>query len=708
MKKLFILALAMLATATCKAYQHPCLLFTSSEVSEMNAGKASAPIFAQSLDEIIAAAEQSLKSEISVPVPCDGGGGPVHEQHKANYYEMFRDGIAYRFTGDMRFARRVAAMLDKYADMYPTLGYHPVELSPVRGRLFWQTLNESVWLVNTSMAYDCVRDALTDKQREKIESRLLVPMADFIMKGNEANINTFNKMHNHATWATAAVGMMGLATDRDDYVNYALYGQDLTGQHGGFLQQIDWLFSPDGYYTEGAYYERYALSPFVIFAQCLQHTRPELDIFNRRGAILEKALDVLYQMSYDGEFFHINDSLEKGLSAQEIVYAADILYGANPNNESLPYIVKNYQRRVVPCYGGYKVAQAVAAGAGENPTFRSVILRDGKDGDEGALGIIRTSNNMAVVLKATSHGLSHGHYDKLSMQLFDNDREIFIDYGAARFVNLEAKYKGHYTHENDSFCKQSISHNTVTADCTSHFGGKYKLSSAHHADIVDSGSGEKMSLQYMTGLDTCAYAKQGIKMQRTLCTVELPDLDYPVVLDIFDLRASADHQYDLPYWFRGHLVSTNYERTAALSEMHTLGSSNGYQHIWVEAEGATPTDKAAKMTFFNGNRMYSITTASTTPLQAVMLRAGANDPDFNLRHEQAYMLRAAKAKDCVIANVIEPHGQYDVVAETAAGTVSSIDDVTVSDNAGKIVVTISYKGHRATFDLDKKQLTYKK
>jgi hypothetical protein len=72
------------------------------------------------------------------------------------------------------------------------------------------------------------------------------------------------------------------------------------------------------------------------------------------------------------------------------------------------------------------------------------------------------------------------------------------------------------------------------------------------------------------------------------------------------------------------------------------------------------------------------------------------------------MLRAAKAKDCVIANVIEPHGQYDVVAETAAGTVSSIDDVTVSDNAGKIVVTISYKGHRATFDLDKKQLTYKK
>jgi hypothetical protein len=706
-RKFIILAIALLATVTVKAYEHPGLLFTAEEVKLMNVGKTSAPLFAQSLDNIILSAEQSLTTEISVPVPCDGGGGPVHEQHKSNYYEMFHLGIAYCFTGDVRYARRVGEMLDKYADLYPTIGYHPVVLSPVRGRLFWQTLNESVWLVHTSMAYDCVRDALNQKHRDKIEKQLLMPMADFIMKGNDANVNTFNKMHNHATWATAAVGMMGLATDRDEYVNAALYGSDLTGEHGGFLQQIDYLFSPDGYYTEGAYYERYALSPFVIFAQCLKHTRPDLDIFKRRDSILEKALDVLYQMSYNGEFFHINDSLEKGLSAQEIVYAADILYGANPGNESLPYIVKNYQNRVVPCYGGYLVAKAVAEGAGENPMFRSTVLHDGKNGDEGGVGIIRTSNNMAIVLKATAHGLSHGHYDKLSMSLYDNAKEIFIDYGAARFVNLEAKYKGHYTHENDSFCKQSISHNTVTVDETTHFEGKYKISSAHHSDISEIGAAEEFNVQHMTGLDTCAYAKKGVKMERTMCSVELPGLDYPVVLDIFCLSASGSHQYDLPYWFRGHLVSTNFDRVAALNEMHTLGNANGYQHIWVEAEGNAPTDKATKMTFFNGNRMYTLTTSATSAMQAKLVRAGANDPDFNLRHEQGYMLRVPSATNCIIATVIEPHGQYDLVDETAAGTVSRIDDVEVLNEDGNVVVTISYQGHHASFNLDNKKLTYK-
>lgn len=248
MRKLIICIFMVLGGYLFSFAQHPSLLFTQEEVNEMRAGKGTVPAFDKSLSEVLAAADAAVNSPVSVPVPVDGGGGVVHEQHKSNYYAMFHCGVAYQLTGDKKYAAYVGDMLEAYAKLYPTLGFHPLQLSPVPGRLFWQTLNESVWLVHTAVAYDCIYNTLSSKQRATIEKNLFVPMADFIMDGmgdNHANNKTFNKMHNHATWATAAVGMIGFAMNREDYVKKALYGSDGTGKRGGFIRQMDYLFSPD-------------------------------------------------------------------------------------------------------------------------------------------------------------------------------------------------------------------------------------------------------------------------------------------------------------------------------------------------------------------------------------------------------------------------------------------------------------------------------
>lgn len=698
LKKYLACACAVIAISASGAKsQHPCLLFNTEELSEMKAGMKEAPLFDKSISKIIESAENALTSEISVPVPCDGGGGPVHEQHKANYYELMNQGVAYRFTGDKRYAERAARMFEEYAKLYPTLGYHQLGLSPVPGRLFWQTLNESVWLVHASVAYDCIRDYLSASRRTNIEKNLLFPMAEFIMTGtddNRANLKTFNKMHNHGTWATAAVGMAGMATDRKDLVDKALYGTDLSGKNGGFLQQMDWLFSPDGYFTEGAYYQRYALWPFVIFAQCINHTRSELKVFERRDHILSKAFDALFQLSYEGEFMHINDAMEKGLCAQEIVYAANILYGVEPDNTTLPYIARLYHDDCIPCAGGYRLARAIAEKPAESTPFRSTILRDGRDGKDGGFGIIRDTadgRNTALTMKATSHGLSHGHYDKLTMALYDNGKEIFLDYGASRFINLEAKNSGHYTKENDTFCKQSIAHNTLVADGTSHFGGIYKVSSKHHSDFTDFKSDPSGKFQAMTAEEKNAYADKGIAMERTLMHASLPGMSYPVILDLMRVKATGEHQYDLPFWYRGHMVSTNTRQTRSLTEMRPLGDSHGYQHIWVDADCQPEDGTPMQFTFFNGNRMYSVTSNATAPMTGKLMHLGANDPNFNLREEKGWLVRVPKAADCTIASLIEPHGEYDVIRETASGTKSSVSDVRiVSDTPDHTAVKIEY------------------
>jgi hypothetical protein len=50
------------------------------------------------------------------------------------------------------------------------------------------------------------------------------------------------------------------------------------------------LFSPDGYYAEGPYYQRYALSPFLLLAQSIQRHDPSRKILDYRDGVLRKAV----------------------------------------------------------------------------------------------------------------------------------------------------------------------------------------------------------------------------------------------------------------------------------------------------------------------------------------------------------------------------------------------------------------------------------
>ena len=707
MRKFFIAFCLMTGLILTAKAQHPRLIVNQNEVNTIRQVKGQVAAFDKILAKLISDADKALAMPISVPVPCDGGGGAVHEQHKTNYYAMFHCGLAYQYTGEKKYAKYVTDMLMEYARLYPTWGLHPMTLSGLRGRLFWQTLNESVWLMHTSMAYDCIYETLTKKQRDFIEKNLLFNMADFIMNGygeQRKNHEMFNRMHNHATWATAAVGMTGFTTGNEALVKAALYGSDGTGKTGGFLRQMDELFSPDGYYAEGAYYERYAIWPFVIFAQCIEHNRPDLKIFEYRGRILEKAINALIQLTYEGEFFHFNDALEKGLSSQELTYAVNILYHAFPQQKSLLTVAEKYQSGFLPIIGGYELARDIANGEALPIDYQSHVFLDGRDGDQGAVGVIRSRDkhlNSALTLKATSHGMEHGHFDKLTMAYYDNGSEILCDYGAARFLNIEAKYSGHYTKENKSFAKQTIAHNTLVVDGKSNYDGKIKVANEHHADIIYNGI-NRQDMQMLVAADKDAYP--GVRMERSLAYITLPFADYPLIVDILRARSEEVHQYDYPMWYNGHMVSTNFPYTKSLSTMEALGKSNGYQHIWVEAFGKNQEKNMSQFTFFKGSRFYTVSTATNVDSEMRMLRLGANDPDFNLRPATAYMIRQPQAANHTFATLIETHGQYDVVRETSSNLKSECNGVRIiNDDESSTVVEIIYKDKTIIFTLDNKE-----
>lgn len=641
-----------------------------------------APLFAAEMERAKAGVEASIRAGIHVPVPKDPGGGATHEQHKRNYRTIFEGGQLYRLTGDVRYRDHVRDLLLAYADLYPKLGPHPAAANQVPGRLFWQSLNDSVFLVNAAQGYGAIRDALSPADRARIDDNVIRPMARFLSDGSPEVIN---RIHNHATWAAAGVGLSGYLLGDRDLVDKALLGLDKSGK-AGFLRQLDLLFSPDGYYAEGPYYQRYALQPFVVFAAAIAANDPDRKIFEYRDGIVLKAIRTAIDVTHDGYFLPLNDAMpDKSLRTEELYHAVAIAYAATKDPAFLS--IADWQGRTVLTPAGQAMAADLATDKAKPWRFASRLLGDGPDGKQGALVLLRTKPDPTgplLVAKNSVQGMGHGHFDRLGWLYYDETGAVVTDYGAARFLNVEAKRGGRYLPENDSWASATIAHNTLVVDEQSHFADNWK-------------TGEKYPTQQLaTALDgptrysiaEIGTAYKDVHLRRALLLLDVPGLANPLTLDLLRASSGTRHRYDLPLHFAGHIIDSDIAFTRNLAERPVLGKANGYQHLWVDSEG-TKTGKA-RLTWMHGSRFYSYHMAPPTGARFIVAESGANDPEFNLRREPALIQRVDGASDATFVSLLEPHGEYDASAET---TVASSARVTALEHrregaADLILVTL--------------------
>jgi hypothetical protein len=666
-----LLIMPLLLTA-----QHPVTFFTKSEAAEIKGNLAKYPVLTRSYSEIKNDVDKYLGKDVDVPFPKDAAGGYTHEKHKANYTLMFNSGVLYNLTNDIKYARLVRDILLKYAVLNPTLKNHPQATSSSPGHIFWQALNDANWLVYTGMAYDLIYNSLLPSERKIIENGAFRPEVDFFTKDLKS---WFNLIHNHGVWACAGVGIVGIATNNKEYVDMALYGTNKDGK-SGFLAQMNGLFSPDGYYTEGPYYVRYAILPYYLFANALQRARPDLNIFKYRNAILQKALTSgLQQTNLDGKFFPLNDALkDKDYTSNELVTAVDIAWDVYGKDEGLLVVAKK-QDRVLLNKGGIAIAAALTGNKSVPAyySYRPVEYKDGKNGDEGGVSLLRIGkgNDLSTLLyKYTSHGLSHGHFDKLNIVLFDKGNEILTDYGSVRFIGIEQKYGGRYLPENKTYASQTIAHNTIVADETSHFNGREEEGEKYHSDKLFSNINSS-SVQVVSAKEDNAY--KNVHLQRTEYFLQLPD-GRKMIVDLFNASSPEEHQYDLPFQYSGQLINTSFTYESFTKKQETLGRKNGYQFLWKEAE-AKLNNATAQFTFLNDRTYYSISTLIQDTATLFFTRSGANDPDFNLRREPAFIIRK-KGTDEAFVTVIEIHGKFDPIAEFSTNSYPSVKKITLLQN----------------------------
>ncbi len=704
--------LALVASASVLAIAAPA--FAHEHEASAQAAEAEQAVYPELFAAEMAIAEEfvdgMIGAGITVPVPADPGGGYTHEQHKRNYRAMYLAGHLYKLTGEERYFAFVRDMLLEYADLYPTLGDHPARANQNTGRLFWQVLNDAMWQVHAIQAYETVRADLDAADRQRIDNDVFRRASEFLSVDSE---QTFNLIHNHATWATAAVGMTGYVIGDDELVRRALYGSAGDGE-AGFIRQTELLFSPDGYYTEGPYYQRFAMLPFMVFAGAIESNDPALRIFEHRDGILGKALNATIQLTYDGYFFPFNDAIrDKSLNTAELYEGVAIGYAVTRDPALLD--IARQQGRTVITPAGLEMSRALAAGQAEPFQFRSMLFRDGPDGDQGAIAVMRSGQgpmHMAMVAKNASQGMGHGHFDKLSWQLYDRGNEIVRDYGAARFLNIEAKEGGRYLPENETWAKQTVAHNALVVNEQSHFYGMRDLADTawptqQYFHVED---GLQVSV---AGIDS-AYPNEGVTMTRVLAMVDVPGLSQPIALDVLRAQAAREVQFDLPLHYSGHIMQLGFAPTRNTTSRPVLGSGNGYQHIWVDGR-AMPSADQSFMTWLLDGRFYTYRFVPSAGMEVILGESGASDPNFNLRREPVVLQRLGGAANATFVSMLESHGLYDGATEQTIDSNSQIaslrhvrsganDLVLIETLAGQqVAIAISWDAdpeaqHTATLD----------
>lgn len=168
----------------------------------------------------------------------------------------FNLGLTYALEGDIRYARKAAEILTKYADAYP--GPHT---SSTAGGIMYQSLCEAVWVIPLAAAYDLIYESgLSEAEKTKIETKLFRPVAE--------GLRNMGIGGNWGSWHLSAVGVIGYSIKDKELIQYAL---------DSFKSQIEKQLGDDGLWPESVHtYHFYPLNAFLYLAEAAFHNGTDL------------------------------------------------------------------------------------------------------------------------------------------------------------------------------------------------------------------------------------------------------------------------------------------------------------------------------------------------------------------------------------------------------------------------------------------------
>jgi len=445
----------------------------------------------------------------------------------SRYTRAVRDlGLAYAFTGDAKYAQKAREILLAYADKYPTFKLHDVSGGEARsgGRLYAQTLDESVDIIGPAWGYDLVYNdpCFSAEDHAKIERGYFREVCRTIQR-NDAGISNWQSWHN------AGVAAVGFCLDDPELMAWAINGKS------GLRFQLDKSVLPDGWWFEGAVgYHWYALDALHYTVEAAGHAG--LDFYANAAYKSLYEAPVLYTFP-NGTFPSINDSSGGSIAGQHRLYELAYRHWPEP---AFAWVAN--------C-GARKTLEAFLWGVDELPAVTAPKLASKDFAGLGAAVLRAGSGDGAAYahLDYGPHGGGHGHPDKLVVVLWALGQELAPDPGSLAYA---APMHG-------SWYRQTLAHNAIVVDQKSQTATEGKLQL-----FADWGEAALVSA-------TCDTAYAGVKLSRTVL------LTPTYLLDLHRAASDKPHTYD----FIWHNIGTMTPSLPTTPRAEPLGKDNGYQHL---------------------------------------------------------------------------------------------------------------------------------
>ncbi len=207
-------------------------------------------------------------------------------------------GLTYALTGDERYADRAREILLGYASRYLQYPLHNNKGEPkAGGHVMSQQLSEATWLIRVVQGFDCIYDALSAEDREKIADDLLLPAAELVRAARRS-------IHNIPCWENAAFGLVGLTLGNEELA------ADAINSKLGFRNQVIEGVSEEGFWYEGSWgYHYYTMSALQPLAVAAEHCG--IDLYTERYSRMFVA--PVHMMTPNGQLPAFNDSGRAGV-----------------------------------------------------------------------------------------------------------------------------------------------------------------------------------------------------------------------------------------------------------------------------------------------------------------------------------------------------------------------------------------------------------
>jgi len=335
----------------------------------------------------------------------------INTVHNENLKYLTACMYLYIATSDRVYAEYIRDMMLDYASKYPTYFEHNASREPTQihsGRMFAQSLDESVWASDAARAYWIAKPVMTDGEIKKIEDGYLKVCAKMLLNRFQGG--------NWQMWYNSGLAALGVALQTDSIIDIAL-----NHPSRGYNYLMEKHVYNDGWWSEGSpVYHYYPLRAILLTADAVRCRN--INLFDQKlyNMLASPALGVYSNLTFPA---HNDGWYGESLIEQTPLY--EIACQRFKDKFFVDLLKACYKFKERTSGTALQNGMDISAGAEKLP-LKSIYFED------VGVAVLR-SNDRAVVLKYGPYGGGHGHPDKLSISLFDGKEELLSDLGTSAY-----------------------------------------------------------------------------------------------------------------------------------------------------------------------------------------------------------------------------------------------------------------------------------